>query len=328
MYDSSCLQTFSTDDIPDRDRIPLWRDHFGRSVVKADFVPVEDVAFRCTSAIRDLPDLKIWSCTITKSEVERTRSLAADGDDSLVLGIMKKGHALAMQSSRDAGFGNGEALLWAADIPATYRNLTAADIITLAFPRRSLTSALSDPDKALLTTIPSSNEALRHLIRYTDLLNADAGPMTPALQVLSSAHIRDLVLLALGATRDATEIANARGLRAARLQAIKRDIMTHLSEQALSVDYIASRHAISPRYIRSLFEGDQTTFTDFVREQRLRVAHRMLADPSLAQRSISTIAFDVGFGDISHFNQMFRQRFGATPSDVRAFGRNRSAEGT
>jgi AraC-like DNA-binding protein len=33
---------------------------------------------------------------------------------------------------------------------------------------------------------------------------------------------------------------------------------------------------------------------------------------------IATIAFDVGFGDLSHFNRQFHRRFGATPTDVRA----------
>jgi AraC-like DNA-binding protein len=32
---------------------------------------------------------------------------------------------------------------------------------------------------------------------------------------------------------------------------------------------------------------------------------------------ISTIAFDCGFSDISHFNRVFRRQFGCTPSDVR-----------
>jgi AraC-like DNA-binding protein len=33
---------------------------------------------------------------------------------------------------------------------------------------------------------------------------------------------------------------------------------------------------------------------------------------------VSSVAFEVGFGDLSYFNRTFRRRFGATPSDVRA----------
>jgi AraC-like DNA-binding protein len=317
MLNSSRLQKFSTDDIPDRDKISLWRDHFGRSVVKMDFVPIGEVSFRCVSFMRDLPDLKIWSCAITESEVHRTRSLAADGDDNLVLAVVRKGRASASQGGREVVFGGGEAVLWSADIAGVYRNLSSAELFALALPRRILTSMLSDPNTASMTVVPSSTDALRLLIQYVDTLCMEPGPMSPALQALTATHVQDLVSLALSPTRDAKEVASMRGLRAARLLAIKRDVLANLGEQSLSVSGIASRHSISPRYIRSLFESDQTTFTDFVREQRLQLARRMLTDASLAYRSISTIAFDAGFGDISHFNQLFRRRFGATPTGVR-----------
>jgi len=34
-------------------------------------------------------------------------------------------------------------------------------------------------------------------------------------------------------------------------------------------------------------------------------------------QSISSIAYDVGFGDLSYFNRAFRRRYDATPSDIR-----------
>ena len=43
----------------------------------------------------------------------------------------------------------------------------------------------------------------------------------------------------------------------------------------------------------------------------------MLTDMRLAWRSISSVAFEVGFGDLSYFDRVFRQRYGATPSEVR-----------
>jgi AraC-like DNA-binding protein len=50
---------------------------------------------------------------------------------------------------------------------------------------------------------------------------------------------------------------------------------------------------------------------------RLQLAHRQLSDPQLATCSISTIAYQVGFSDLSYFNRCFRRQFGATPSEVR-----------
>ena len=44
----------------------------------------------------------------------------------------------------------------------------------------------------------------------------------------------------------------------------------------------------------------------------------MLIDPRYADRGISAVAYEAGFGDLSYFNRTFRRRYGATPSDVRA----------
>ena len=59
------------------------------------------------------------------------------------------------------------------------------------------------------------------------------------------------------------------------------------------------------------------TFSSFVLGRRLSRAHRLLSDPHLADRSISSVAFDVGFGDLSYFNRTFRQRYAATPTEIR-----------
>jgi len=70
--------------------------------------------------------------------------------------------------------------------------------------------------------------------------------------------------------------------------------------------------------VQALFESDGTTFSQFLLGERLARVYRMLHDPLQAPRSVSAIAYEAGFGDLSHFNRAFRRRYGATPSDVRA----------
>jgi len=93
------------------------------------------------------------------------------------------------------------------------------------------------------------------------------------------------------------------------------------SRSALSVVTIAARHRIRPRWIQRLFEREGMTFTEYVLAQRLARAHRLLADPRYAGQKISTIAFNVGFGDLSYFNRAFRRRYGAAPSELRTAAR-------
>ena len=70
-------------------------------------------------------------------------------------------------------------------------------------------------------------------------------------------------------------------------------------------------------------EGETLSFSEFVLERRLALARRMLLDLRNDNRTISTIALDVGFADLSYFNRSFRSRFGATPSEVRTEGSRR-----
>ena len=54
-------------------------------------------------------------------------------------------------------------------------------------------------------------------------------------------------------------------------------------------------------------------------DRRLDLARRRLRDPRFTTRTISAIACDVGFGDLSYFNRAFRRHYGDTPSAIRAF---------
>ena len=100
--------------------------------------------------------------------------------------------------------------------------------------------------------------------------------------------------------------------------------MGRLDNEGLCVADAAVRRGVTPRYVQMLFESEGTTFTQYVLEQRLARALRMLAAPGHQSRTISAIAFEVGFGNLSYFNRTFRRHFGMTPSDARsAIGRPR-----
>jgi AraC-like DNA-binding protein len=43
-----------------------------------------------------------------------------------------------------------------------------------------------------------------------------------------------------------------------------------------------------------------------------------ISGPLSAGRSITAVAFEAGFNDLSYFNRTFRRRFGLTPSEARA----------
>jgi AraC-like DNA-binding protein len=94
------------------------------------------------------------------------------------------------------------------------------------------------------------------------------------------------------------------------------DIAANLGDCNLRAVAVAGRLGISPRYVHKLFEAEGSSFSAFVLDQRLARAYRILTDPRFIHRPIGSIAFDMGFGDLSHFNHCFRRSYGSTPSEV------------
>jgi AraC-like DNA-binding protein len=86
----------------------------------------------------------------------------------------------------------------------------------------------------------------------------------------------------------------------------------------LSVAAVAARQGVTPRYVHKLFEGEGSTFSGYLLARRMEFARRQLTASRLASRSITSIALDAGFSDLSHFNPAFRRRYGATPTETRA----------
>jgi AraC-like DNA-binding protein len=130
--------------------------------------------------------------------------------------------------------------------------------------------------------------------------------------------LHDLARMAFTNGRRAEETMAGRGVQAAWLQQLKADIEKQLTNPDLSLNTLAARHRISPRYARALFAAEQTTFRDYVRQRRMGLVNRILCDAGQSHRSISDIAMSVGFGDLSWFNASYRNTYGMTPSETRA----------
>ncbi len=188
--------------------------------------------------------------------------------------------------------------------------------IGVMVPRASLSRFVRDLEDAAMRPIPEGNEAVRLLRTYLAPLRGTATIANASLPPLVAAHVCDLVSLAIGATREGQEVAMSRGLRAARLKAIKEDLV---SNPLLTLHALATRQGVTTRYVQRLFEFEGTSLTEYALGLRLHAAHRMLTHPSYASWTIgSSVAFEAGFGDLSHFYRSFKRRYGASPSDIRA----------
>ncbi|HEY4404443.1 MAG TPA: AraC family transcriptional regulator [Xanthobacteraceae bacterium] len=308
---------FTTDAVPERDRHAAFREFYGREVLRLEIEPLGDMPFRNDMAVRLLPGLGIVSASNTPFRVGRTRELLTDGNDSFIVQISTTA-GVASQLGREVAVAPGDAIVLSNADVGHYTFPLESEITALNVPRAALGPLLRDPDAVLVRAVPRATPALRLLMSYTAILREARALATPELGRIAVTHVYDLLAVALGATREADEMAQGRGIRAARLSAFKADIAHNLCRPDLTVTALARRHGVSPRYVQMLFETESTTFSEFVRDTRLARAHQMLTDPRCAGRTVSAIAYEIGFGDLSHFNHVFRQRYGVAPSEVRA----------
>jgi AraC-like DNA-binding protein len=305
----------STSAFSANDRTEAFREDFGRAILRIDIEPYKGKTFECEMKLQHMPGLAMASGFASPMHCRHTADLI-DNDD-LVLVFIEGNDATLEQHGRMTEIPAGRVVLTANGEPAAMASPKRTNLVNLRLSRERLAPHLANIGHLFHAPLLRDGPALRLLKSYMQMLNHDAELKDACLEQTIATHLYDLTALALGATPDAAVQAKMRGVRAARLQAIKTDILDGLTRSDLTVDMMAGRHKISTSYIRQLFADEGATFRDYVLDQRLARAYRILTSPQRDWLTISQIAFDCGFSDLSYFNRRFRQRYGATPSDIR-----------
>jgi AraC-like DNA-binding protein len=318
---------FSTDSVPEDRRAQAVRElHLReRAILSGKLEPIEPLEplpnypLHVDLTKRTLPGLAVVSGTLLGlRQAIRPSGATTDGEHDLLLGVNVSGASTARQRDRDLVLGDGDAFFATRD--ASEINImrpTPVRFVGCRVPREAVAPLVGRIDDTPLRLVPPRSEALTLLVTYARAI-AGAMPLATAeLQQLVVMHMHDLIAATIGATPDGRAIAEGRGIAAARLRSIMSDIIANLGDGDLSVATVARRHRVSTRYVHKLFENEGLTFSSYVLGQRLSRAHRILSDPRRVDRNISSVAFDVGFGDLSYFNRAFRRHYAATPTDVR-----------
>uniref|UniRef100_UPI004048DFC9 helix-turn-helix domain-containing protein n=2 Tax=Roseivirga sp. TaxID=1964215 RepID=UPI004048DFC9 len=128
------------------------------------------------------------------------------------------------------------------------------------------------------------------------------------------------VLKELALTED-YEVLNAEGVAMAvdlqdndRMNAVYQYIRENFKEH-ISLDEISDEVSMTvPAFCRYFKKISRKTFTKFVNEYRVVHASKLLAETSM---SITEISFESGFNNFSHFNKLFKEFTGKSPSAYR-----------
>jgi AraC-like DNA-binding protein len=311
---------------PNSKSFQAWHEECARGFFAMDFEPLDTDLFRMAVRFDCMPSLVIANGTGTPQRSSSPRSALAktSGEFALLVPRCTQLHYAEGRRATDAG--SGGVLLSDTSRPWQLELRPLQRLTAVRIPRQTLLALVpkaEDLSARPISAEPSLISLLAHTLDLAAAFNAQVDPL--AREALSR-HIFDLIALVLGVGGDTGQQAKERGLAVAKLAAMKTDVLARLADPKLSVNEAAARHKVSVRYVQKLFEQSGTTFTQFVLEQRLLMVRRQLINALNRARSVSEIAYACGFGDLSHFNHAFRRRFGASPSEVRAEGKDCLAE--
>ena len=307
---------FSTEEFPDNQRLAMLREHYGRTVLKAEIEITGDEPFEARIESHILPDLHLLSGTLSPARITRTRAQIADGDDNFALVVSRTSSIAVTSRGREVVLQPGDGVLTSSQDVTTFERIAKGDSFSLRVPR-SVLAPLINVEDAVMQPICRETAPLQFLKSYAAAIMNEKALSFLSSRQLVVAHMHDLLALTVEAPRDIAEVASNRGLKAARLQAAKTYVADNSFRQDISVGSVAEVLGVTSRHLQRLFESDGTTFSSFLLSQRLTRAHRMLCRQQFAGRPVSAIAYDAGFGDLSYFNRCFRRFYGFTPSDIR-----------
>lgn len=298
---------FTTDAVPERERLDAWRAIFAAHDLDAD--PLGFSA-RIESAQVGPMSLRVMNAATQAPARSRTQ-IRRDSLDSFVLHLSR--HTFSVETERGM-FDVPAGAISFNDMSQPYRRslVPETDSVILVLPRASVASVL--PNEDMLHGLVMRGGAGLLLADHFRSLAAHSHAIT----TMDAGHIAQATLHMLAAcvrpSLDSFAQASA-PLNAARLRAAKRFIRAHLASP-LRIDAMSKALGMSRSQLYRLFEPEGG-IARYATRQRLAAVRSALDDP-LDRRTIGEIGEAFGFTNNAVLAQSFRQAFGLSPRDYRA----------
>lgn len=315
---SSARQRLSTDSVPDRDRFSYWTDMVCAMYARLECDQPELGAMQGQIEFSALGSMRLTHVLSNAPAVRRTPSLIeSDPNVAYLVQLQRRGHAIVLQDGRQARLAPGDFVLY--DTGKPYELLfpePAHEVVVIGIARSELEPHVMNLGDLTATTVPGSSAAGNLLLMMIDTLMRDIDRLHPSSALGISEGITSIVAAGLRSLPGAN-LRQSSALGTYHITRVKAYVMENLRNPALSIASIANAMKLSPDHLSRLFRSEPVPLSRLIWKERLDACRRDLADPRLATRSITDIAFSWGFNDAAHFSRSFKEQFGFSPRDWR-----------
>lgn len=315
------MQTiFDSRTLPANKRYRAWQDAICEIYFQVDCKPEERDDYNgLVREARFGPLILTDTVSAPQVVLRQNRHISRLDKDCYIFGLPQFGRGGLCQ--RDAAFTmhTGAAGLFYASEPYDLRGKAPVRAFWMEIPQRLLASRFSSGRAPVNTLLNVERGLGRIAAEFCTALATESALLDDDARATLGDEFLDILAAAIDAGLD-REPTGERMVRKARLRSVKAYIEAHLREPDLTLESIARNNGISLRYLHELFTAMETSVSDWIWLRRLQQCHALLMHPQHATRSITEIAFSMGFNSSSHFSNRFREAYGLRPSDVRLGG--------
>lgn len=306
---------FSTSCFPAAEREDRWRTALDGIFARGDLSIADSATFRGDIyARRGRDGFLIAGISAGRCEISHRREHVAAVEDGLLILCVFKGAGVVRQADIDLPFRAGDLVVRQASLPSQVRFATPCEGAVFKVPRARAQAYAAAPH-----TIPPFR--IDHTVGLAAAAVSMLGGVVRQLARLDSGSIASvenatLELLAppIRAARGPASVKRSGTLQWGR---IERLVERELTNPNLSVAHLARAMGVSSRHVYASFAAYGQRFRQYLLEKRLERCRAVLADPRQAHLTLTSICFQGGFSDFSHFSRAFKARYGRSPRAYR-----------
>lgn len=307
-------QVFSTAELPRAQRYNAWREAICDCYVHVDVCATQPENYKGFIREAHFGDVALTDILLSEQSIKRTSKHISKLDKECYylqflhsgnLQVLQRGDTFVSNSARGAIFSATEQyeLQCQGEVRSFYLEIPR-DAFAQRFPKESIpVSAVIDSTRGLG----------RIATEFCSMLAVEGAKLDVDARDHLGNQLMDMLAFTLQSADTDMPFADG-SVRQARLRSVKLWIENHIGDPDLSLDQIAIENGMSRRYLHQLFEQDDKSVSEWIRDRRLQLCYDQIAKAD--GRLITSIAFQYGFNSSAHFSTMFRRKYGLSPRDV------------